>query len=351
MQINFAVSEADFLRADSLYRKQPGRLTDTLQYRAAHAFKSNDVAEQEAYFRAYSEQKDLPVARFAAFRLLHDLQNPAAARRFAQLSQDAQRPAQQRAGAAAYLASIDAEQGRFRAAVERVRASTLPNKTRIYTELANTPLSVMPREQLEAMRKEVLAMDSLPADSMPASRIGLYARLYRAAVLSCRAADFSAAAQYAQRLRTIQAPAYWKASLAQLADEIDAQVDLANNRPIEAVRRLERHRTLLAADLGQAFSWGSSIPMWRAEALFRAQRYDEAAQWFDNLDDAMVSGAPHVAYILLRRAQIADARNESEKARDLYARFLKLWDKPDPQLQPVVDQARNRLAALQAKVG
>ena len=90
--------------------------------------------------------------------------------------------------------------------------------------------------------------------------------------------------------------------------------------------------------------------MWRAEALFRAQRYDEAAQWFDNLDEAVISGAPHIAYILLRRAQIADARNESEKARDLYARFLKLWDKPDPELQPVVNQARNRLAALQAKV-
>ncbi|HEX6065297.1 MAG TPA: hypothetical protein VFZ04_13795 [Longimicrobiales bacterium] len=267
------------------------------------------------------------------------------------MSQDATRPAEQRAQASASLAYIDAEQGRFRAAVERVRASTLPYKTRLYAEIANTPLSVIPREQLEAMRKEVLAMDSVPADTMPESQIRSYARLYRAAVLSCRAADFGAAAQYAQRLRTMQAPAYWKASLAQLADEIDAQVDLQNNRPHEALRKLERHRTLLAADIGAAFSWGSSVPMWRAEALFRAQRYDEAAQWFDNLDEAIVSGSPHIAYILLRRAQIADARNDSDKARDLYARFLKLWDKPDAELQPVVEQARNRLAALQAKAG
>ena len=344
------MSEADFLRADSLYRRQPGPLTDTLQYRTAHAFKTNDVAEQEVFFKAYSEQKDIPPARFAAAILLHDLENPAAARRFAQLSQDPKRSAEQRALADASLAYIDAEQGRFRAAVERVRASTLPFKTRLYAELANTPLSVIPREQLATLRSEVLAMDSVPADSMPASQLRSYVRLYRAAVLSCRAADFNAATQFAQRLRTVPAPAYWKPSLAQLADEIDAQVDLENNRPLDALRKLERHPTILAADLGGAFSWGSSIPMWRAEALFRAQRYDEAAQWFDNLDEAVVSGAPHVAYILLRRAQIADARNESEKARDLYARFLKLWDQPDPEVRRVVDQARNRLAALQAKV-
>jgi hypothetical protein len=34
-----------------------------------------------------------------------------------------------------------------------VRGSTLPYKTRLYAELASTPLSVIPREQLEAMRK------------------------------------------------------------------------------------------------------------------------------------------------------------------------------------------------------
>ena len=131
------MSEADFLRADSLYRRQPGPLTDTLQYRAAHAFKTNDVAQQEAFFKAYNEQKDIPPARFAANILLHDLENPAAARRFGQLSQDPKRSAEQRALAGLSLAYIAAEHGRFRAAVVGVRASTVPYKTRLYAELAN----------------------------------------------------------------------------------------------------------------------------------------------------------------------------------------------------------------------
>jgi hypothetical protein len=344
------VSEADFQRADSLYRKQPGQLTDTLQYRLAHAVKTNDVARQEAFYRAYRDNKEATTAR-AGFVLLHDQENPEAARRFALLSQDEKRSAELRTRGSIALAHIDAEQGRMRAAVERLRAVTIPGRTRIYADYANSPLSLIPRDQLEAMRTEVLAMDSVPTDSSAAQQARPYARLYRAAVVSCRLRDHATAAQYAQRLRSMQAPEYWKPSLAMLADEIDAQIDLDNGRPGEALRRLEQHRTVLAFDIGQIFSWGSSLPLWRAEALFRAQRYDEAAQWFDNLDDAIVADIPHVAYILLRRAQIADARNESEKARDLYARFLKLWDKPDPELQPVVDQARNRLAALQAKVG
>jgi tetratricopeptide (TPR) repeat protein len=283
--------------------------------------------------------------------MLHNQENPAVARRFLQLSQDAKRSNEQRTSGASVLSMIDAEQGRFSAAVDRLRPLTLPTKLRTYAAYANTPLSRIPRAQLASMRAEVLAMDSVAQDSTPTAQVGPYARLFRAAVLSCRMNDLGAAAQYAQRLRTLAAPEYWKASLAMLADEIDAQIDLENNRPQEALRKLERHRIILAADLGADFSWGGSYAIWRAEALFRAQRYEEAAQWFENLDGGIVGDIPHVSYILLRRAQIADARNESEKARDLYARFLKLWDKPDPELQPVVDQARSRLAALQAKVG
>jgi hypothetical protein len=350
MQIDFAVSEADYLKADSLYRRQPHVLTDTMQFRAAHAFKMNDVAKQEAYYKAYREQEKTPVFRFA-YGMLHYQEKPDVARRFAQLSQDAKRSNEHRTRGAVTLSNIDTEQGRFRAGVERLRALTFPNKTRQYADYASSPLSRIPREQLQPMRAEVLAMDSVVTDSTPGAQIRPLARLYRAALLSCRMSDLEAAGQYAQRLRTIAAPEYWKESLAVLADEIDAQIDLENNRPQEALRKLERHRTILAADLGEAFTWGSSYVMWRSEALFRAQKYDEAAQWFDNLDGAVVGDIPRVSYILLRRAQIADARNESEKARDLYARFLKMWDKPDPELRPVVEQARNRLAALQARVG
>ncbi|HEY0671398.1 MAG TPA: hypothetical protein VGD27_03975 [Longimicrobiales bacterium] len=352
MQLYFAVSEADFLRADSLYRKMPPPRQDTMQYRLLHAYQTNDVGKQEEYYRAYQKNNDVNVAR-AGYGLLHDLENPQAARRFVELSQADNRTPEAKARGQVLLSDIEMEQGRMRAALERVRRTNVPYRTRIYTEYANTPLSRISREQLEAMRAEVLALDSVPdsKSDRPGDQLRPHIRLYRAAVLSCRTGDFAAAAQYAQRLRALETPAHWQESIALLATEIDAQIDIENGRPQEGLRKLDQHRNIIALDLVGPFSWGSTIPMWRAEALFRAQRYDEAAQWFDNLEDATYSDIPHVAYILLRKAQIADARNDSEKARDLYARFLKLWNQPDPELQPVVDQARNRLAALQARVG
>lgn len=350
MQITFAVSEADFLRADSLYRKQPGPLSDTLQFRAAHAFKTGDVARQEAFYKAYSEQKDLPAWRFG-YALFHNVENADAARRFISLSEDEKRPAPQQVRSQIALADLDAEQGRLRAAVDRIRKTNIPNRTKGYADYASSPLSVFPREQVEAMLAEVLAMDSVATDSTPEQQTRPLVRLYRAAVLSCQARDYAAAARYAQRIRSVPVPAYWQASLGVLATEIDARIDIENGRPLEGLRKLEQQRTTVASDLGQPFGWGAAGAVWRAEALLRLQRYDEAARWFDNLDDAIISDMPHISYILLRRAQIADSRNESEKARDLYARFLKLWDNPDPELKPIVDQARSRLAALHARVG
>ena len=236
-------------------------------------------------------------------------------------------------------------------AVQRARQANVPYRTKVYTDYASSPLPLIPRDQVEALRAEVLRMDSVPADSTPAQQMRPFVRLYRAAVLSCRAGDFTAAASYAQRMRALPTHEYWKPSMALLATEIDARIDLENGRVPEALRKLEQLRTAVATDLGQPFSWGGSVAAWRAEALFRAQRYDEAAQWFDVLDDVIISDMPHVAYILLRRAQIADARNQSEKARDLYARFLKLWDNPDPELRAISDEARRRLAALQSQSG
>src|SRR5215204_790846 len=150
MQIDFAVSEADYLKADSLYRRQPHVLSDTMQFRAAQAFKTSNVARQEAYYRAYREQAKTPVFSFS-FLMLHYQENPDVARRFAQLSQDKARTDEHRMAGGAVMSNIDTEQGRFRAGVERLRTLTLGRKTRFYADYANTPLSRIPRAQLEAM--------------------------------------------------------------------------------------------------------------------------------------------------------------------------------------------------------
>src|SRR5512145_1118583 len=109
MQLYFAVSEADFLRADSLYRKMPPPRQDTMQYRLLHAYQTNDVGKQEEYYRAYQKNKDVNVAR-AGYGLLHDLENPQAARRFVELSQADNRTPEAKARGQVLLSDIEMEQ-------------------------------------------------------------------------------------------------------------------------------------------------------------------------------------------------------------------------------------------------
>jgi hypothetical protein len=61
--------------------------------------------------------------------------------------------------------------------------------------------------------------------------------------------------------------------------------------------------------------------------------------------------SPTRAWRLLRLAQISDAQSRHDDARLRYAQFVKLFEKADPEMQPIVTQARNRLAALQRQAG
>jgi tetratricopeptide (TPR) repeat protein/tRNA A-37 threonylcarbamoyl transferase component Bud32 len=52
-----------------------------------------------------------------------------------------------------------------------------------------------------------------------------------------------------------------------------------------------------------------------------------------------------------RLGELYEAKGEFTKAADHFARFIELWAKADPELQPAVKDARARLAAIKAKQG
>ena len=61
----------------------------------------------------------------------------------------------------------------------------------------------------------------------------------------------------------------------------------------------------------------------------------------DGIHSAFLAGAHK------RLAELYEARGEREKARSHYARFIELWKDADPELQPLVREARERLVRLQ----
>ncbi|HEX6559970.1 MAG TPA: hypothetical protein VF021_10920, partial [Longimicrobiales bacterium] len=79
-------------------------------------------------------------------------------------------------------------------------------------------------------------------------------------------------------------------------------------------------------------------------------RYDEALQWFENVQVFPAQGMEVAPFYLLRRAQIHDRRGDTKQAALLYGQFLDYWKNPEPELQPLVREARGRLAAIQRNV-
>lgn len=62
----------------------------------------------------------------------------------------------------------------------------------------------------------------------------------------------------------------------------------------------------------------------------------------DRLTDALAAVAP----AHFRRAMLYEPLGEPAKAVEHYDRFARLWRDRDPELRPMVDSARARLAAL-----
>jgi tetratricopeptide (TPR) repeat protein len=80
----------------------------------------------------------------------------------------------------------------------------------------------------------------------------------------------------------------------------------------------------------------------RAELLHELGRDDEAIPWYRVFAYDLLYTAP----AHLRLAQIYARRGERQKAIEHYSHFIKLWKDCDPELQPMVQQARDALVRL-----
>ena len=78
-------------------------------------------------------------------------------------------------------------------------------------------------------------------------------------------------------------------------------------------------------------------------ALAVYRRYLDTPSGERGIADAFWRGT-----VLLRLAELHDARGDSSEAARRYAEFVSLWNGADPELQPRVAAARRRLDALTA---
>jgi tetratricopeptide (TPR) repeat protein len=85
----------------------------------------------------------------------------------------------------------------------------------------------------------------------------------------------------------------------------------------------------------------------KAELLERAGRHEEALTWYGSFDNLSFYEAPFEAAAQKERGAILEKLGRKAEAAEAYRRFIAFWRDADPDLQPQVTQARERLAALQ----
>jgi tetratricopeptide (TPR) repeat protein len=121
-----------------------------------------------------------------------------------------------------------------------------------------------------------------------------------------------------------------------LAEMATARVEWQGGNP-EALARL-------AALQREATGWQFLVPLneiqrlWLADMYLAEGRDAEAERYYRSLD--------RVPRAVLALARLRDAAGDLDEAAQFYARFVEFWKDADPELQPLVEEARGRLQEI-----
>jgi tetratricopeptide (TPR) repeat protein len=119
--------------------------------------------------------------------------------------------------------------------------------------------------------------------------------------------------------------------------------------PGTALRRIEAARPHITGFIGnRSGTWvwvANNVRMWLAELYAEMDQPEQAAYYFRTVGFfSVLSGLAQY-----RLGEMYERLGRLEEARRTWATFAEVWQRADPQLQPMVEDARRRLAALAAE--
>lgn len=253
------------------------------------------------------------------------------------------------------LAQIELMNGRWHAAQRQLdTAATLDPATALEHRALFSlwPLQQVSRSELIALRDSVQRWKAVPGPSNETSLTAEhgpahpYLRLYLVGLLDAHLGDTTAALTHATELERRAGSAFAPKFVTNLGRGVRAEVARLNGRLEQALRILEPRMDGTEADSAGNVSpfFGNEYQAFAAaDLLYRLGRHDEALIRYSGLAAHLFhSGAP----AHLRMAEIYEQKGDRRKAAEHYAHFVELWKDCDPELRPVVEGARHRLAAL-----
>lgn len=82
----------------------------------------------------------------------------------------------------------------------------------------------------------------------------------------------------------------------------------------------------------------------RAELLVQKGAHQEALRWMDHaFNEATIFEVTYTFRLHLLRARALEALGQTAEANEMYARFLRAFEGADPALEPLLEEARQRM--------
>jgi tetratricopeptide (TPR) repeat protein len=133
-----------------------------------------------------------------------------------------------------------------------------------------------------------------------------------------------------------------------LASSVRAHAAMAQGRHEEALVGFDRGRLTLVSEglLLTAVGTQALERYLRGELLREMGRDRDAVAWYAASGETPLDQLAYLAPAHLRQAEIYEKLGEKRKAAEHYGKFVELWKECDPELRPLVDEARRKAAAL-----
>ena len=347
---------------DSLVTLMQERSPDHFEAPITRAERAFALGDESAQLRSLQELATVDDTRLAistaAVALLTE--DPAKVARIARLFTEPQRRPGVRAGGHIMLAYLFGARGQWREALQEL-ASAEPLDSVATLEhralLSSLPFLEIPAGELEHLRSRLMAWDpgGLPSTEEADGFFwhhGMHPQLraYLIGVLSARIGDDDTAIRYADELETMDEPVGAGSIAFDLSVDIRAQVALLHGLPQAARERLEGARMEVSWPRQHLSPIHSRSLQRYVRGVIAAESHliDPAVGWLDtewnNAYDMIYIAPSH-----LRLARMFDETGDETKAIEHFTRFVEMWQDSDSELQPLVDNARARLADLTAR--